>query len=104
MPVSSRQACLEAQMEIIAAQFLSAARRQMPYTLLLDFHNVDFVNAAVLGSLVTLHARLQKTGKRLVLINLSAELFEVFRITRLDTVLDVAPEAPPRDMPRQLSA
>jgi anti-sigma B factor antagonist len=60
--------------------------------LLLDFTNVEYLNSMELGTLVTLHKQVEATGGRLTLFNLSAQVFELFAVTRLDTVLGICRE------------
>lgn len=58
----------------------------------LDFSNVTYVNSAELGTLVGLHTRLARSGGRLTLFNLSAQVYEVFTLTRLHTILNISRE------------
>ena len=60
--------------------------------LLLDFTNVDYLNSMELGTLVTLHKQVKEAGGRLTLFNLSTQVFELFTVTRLDTLLDICRE------------
>lgn len=60
--------------------------------LLLDFTNVVSLNSMELGTLVTLHKQVESSGGRLTLFNLSARVFELFAITRLDRFLDICRE------------
>ena len=60
--------------------------------LLLDFTNVEQLNSIELGTLITLHKQIEQTGGLLTLFNLSAQLFELFTITRLDTLLTICRE------------
>jgi len=58
---------------------------------LLNFRNVDFMSSAMLGKLITLFKKLQARSGRLILCNISPEIQEVFKITKLDklfTILD----------------
>lgn len=57
--------------------------------LLLDFSNVEAISSTDLGTLIGLHNRLKNAGGRLTLFNLSAQVFEVFSITRLQTFLGI---------------
>jgi anti-sigma B factor antagonist len=61
--------------------------------LLLDFTNVEYLNSMELGTLVTLHKQVEAAGGRLTLFNLNAHVFELFAVTRLDTVLAICREA-----------
>ena len=57
--------------------------------LLLDFTHVESLNSTELGTLITLHKRVAAAGGRLTLFNLSADVFRLFTITRLDTYLEI---------------
>ena len=61
--------------------------------LLLDFTNVERLNSVELGTLISLHKRIRAAGGRLTLFNLSAQLFELFTVTRLNTLLGICREA-----------
>ena len=61
--------------------------------LLLDFTNVKRLSSCELGTLITLHKKLIRSGGRLTLFNLSARLFELFSLTRLDTLLGICRES-----------
>jgi anti-sigma B factor antagonist len=58
-------------------------------TLRLDFRHVEHLTSMVLGKLVSLHKRMRDVGGALQLVNLNADLYELFQITRLNTFLDV---------------
>jgi len=58
---------------------------------LLNFRNVEFMSSAMLGKLITLFKKLQAQRGRLILCNITDEIKEVFKITKLDklfTILD----------------
>lgn len=58
----------------------------------LDFAGVTELPAGALGALVAVWQRVEAAGGRLLLSNLAPELYEVLRVTRLDSILDVRPE------------
>jgi anti-anti-sigma factor len=60
--------------------------------LLLNFSNVEYLNGAELGTLITLHQRMKACGGRLTLFNLNDRVYEVFTITRLQTFLGICRE------------
>jgi anti-anti-sigma factor len=60
-------------------------------TLVLDLGNVNFVSSRVLGALIALRLRLQESGRRLSLCNLSPAVYEVFDLMKLTVLLDVRP-------------
>jgi anti-anti-sigma factor len=58
----------------------------------LDFDEVGYMSSTGLAKLVALHLRSEEAGSHLVVKNLDALLCDLFRVTRLDTVLDVRPK------------
>jgi anti-anti-sigma factor len=60
--------------------------------LMLDFTNVTYLNSVELSTLITLHKRVRASGGRLTLFNLSDQVFRLFQITRLDTLLAICRE------------
>ncbi len=63
-----------------------------PGELHLDFAEVGYLSSTGLAKLVKLHQRSKLAGSHLVLKNLDSLLCDLFRATRLDTVLDVRPK------------
>ena len=59
---------------------------------LLNFQNVEFMSSAALGKLITLHRKLQGAGGKLVLCKIAKDILDVFRITKLDKILDIKPD------------
>jgi anti-sigma B factor antagonist len=57
--------------------------------LLLDFGNVEHLSSAVLSMLINLNKRIDESGGKLKLANIKPQIYEVFKITRLDTVFDI---------------
>ncbi len=57
--------------------------------LALDFGNVNFMSSLGLALLLKIHKRLAASGRRLAVVNLRPHIYELFSVTRLDTVLDV---------------
>jgi anti-sigma B factor antagonist len=55
----------------------------------LDFGNVTYLTSTALGKFVGLHSRLQALGGSLALFNVRPEIYEVFALTRLDTILEL---------------
>src|SRR5947209_6721822 len=60
--------------------------------LLLDFTHVERLGSLELGTLIGLHKRMKACGGRLTLFNLNAEIYEVFTVTRLQTLLGICRE------------
>ena len=62
--------------------------------LLLDFSNVERLHSEELGTLIRVHQRLQASGGRLTLFNLSPNVYEVFAVTKLTTLLRICRSDP----------
>jgi len=61
-------------------------------SVVLDLSHVSLVDAHGLGMLLQLRAELEAKDTRFELMNVSSQLRELFRITRLDTVFQIRPE------------
>jgi len=57
--------------------------------LLLNFQNVDHLSSAALGMLITLNKKIKETNGELKLSDINRQIFEVFKITRLNRVFDI---------------
>lgn len=58
--------------------------------LILNFSNVNFMTSSLLGLLVRVHKRVCELGGRLQLSNLDANLYRIFKITKLTQVFDIS--------------
>jgi anti-anti-sigma factor len=63
--------------------------------LLLDFTHVEYLTSVELGTLISLHKRVKASGGRLTLFNLNAQVYEVFTVTHLQTLLGICREEDP---------
>ena len=59
---------------------------------LLDFRNIESIGSEDLGALVALHKKMTAEGGQLTLFNLNAHVYEVFVVTRLQTILAICQE------------
>lgn len=57
--------------------------------LLLNFKNVDHLSSAALGMLITLNKKVRERNGDLRLSDINRQIFEVFKITRLNKVFDI---------------
>ncbi len=57
--------------------------------LLLNFKNVDHLSSAALGMLITLNKKVKEQSGDLKLSDINRQIFEVFKITRLNRVFDI---------------
>lgn len=79
----------EGKIQQISEELMDAANRAGDGKLLLNFKDVRFMSSSVLGRLVHLNKKCKGDKTRLVLCNISAEIMEVFKITRLNKVFDI---------------
>lgn len=86
----------------IRAQLLALAAEPPATPLLLDFANVDYVSSSALGMLVGLYTKLSASGRHLTILNLNPQVYEVFMVTRLDTIIDLRPAEPGPSSERRL--
>ncbi len=57
--------------------------------LLLDFSNVEHLSSAVLSMLINLNKKVHEQGGKLKMANIKPQIYEVFKITRLNTLFDI---------------
>ncbi|GMU24123.1 MAG: hypothetical protein AMXMBFR13_42000 [Phycisphaerae bacterium] len=57
--------------------------------LLLDFRRVEHLSSAALGMLITLNKQLGDRQGRMALANIHPQIFEVFKITRLNKLFNI---------------
>ena len=57
--------------------------------MILDFGNVEHLSSAALGILITMNNRIGEMGGKMCLANIRPEIFEVFKITKLDRIFNI---------------
>jgi len=57
--------------------------------LLLNFKNVEHLSSAALGMLITLNRKISEQSGTLKLSDISPQIYEVFKITRLNKLFDI---------------
>jgi anti-anti-sigma factor len=55
-----------------------------------DLSDVEFVSSSFLARLVALNKRIRAADRKLILCGLRPVVREIFRVSRLDTILDIA--------------
>jgi len=58
-------------------------------TTLLSFRNVDYLSSAALSVLITLKNQVGAQAGRLMLSDISPQIFEVFKITKLNKLFEI---------------
>ena len=79
----------EASREATREKLVALADATGDGELRLDFAQVAYLDSSALAVLVTVHRRLNQTEGNLVLEKLAPYLVELFKLTRLDTVLNI---------------
>lgn len=57
--------------------------------LLINFANVDHLSSAALGTLITINNRMKNRKGQLRLANIDPQIYEVFKITKLDKLFSI---------------
>lgn len=60
--------------------------------LLLDFHEVKRMDSSGMGELLAAHAKLQRSGGQLKLVNVPSKLLSALGATQIVSILDVFPD------------
>jgi anti-sigma B factor antagonist len=80
------------QVEGIAQQLYDLVDKLDRRQLVLDFSNVRFLSSQTLGVLLTLRKKLQAVKGRMVICGLRKQLYEVFRISKLNKLFEFQPD------------
>ena len=62
--------------------------------LLLNFLNVEHLSSAALGTLITVNNKVRQKGGQLRLSNIDKQIYEVFKITKLDKLFQIYDDEP----------
>lgn len=57
--------------------------------IVLNFSGVEFLSSAALGKLITFDKKVKRQDAKLILTNISPEIFQVFAITNLDKLFHI---------------
>ncbi|MBU0640826.1 MAG: STAS domain-containing protein [Planctomycetes bacterium] len=86
---ADRKILEELSIQEIGEELARLVEAEPAIKLLLDFRQVDHLSSAALGMLITLNKRIQEQSGTLKLSEINRQIFEVFKITRLDRVFDI---------------
>ena len=86
---ADRKILEELSIQEIGDELKGLAESEPGVQLLLNFENVDHLASAALGMLITLHKKIQEKNGKMKLSNINRQIFQVFRITRLNKVFDI---------------
>jgi len=73
----------------IGEQLNGLVEAQAEPRLILDFKKVEHLSSAALGVLITLSKQIDERNGRLALANIQPQIYEVFRITRLNKLFNI---------------
>lgn len=90
---ADRKILEELSIQEIGEELRQLVESEPAIRLLLDFKQVEHLSSAALGMLITLHKRVQERNGSLKLSDINRQIFEVFKITRLNRVFEICDTA-----------
>lgn len=79
----------ESNIEEIGRELFALVEKHPQIKLLVNFANVQYLSSAALGKLITLNKRVAEDNGKLVLCCIRPEIYEVFKITKLNRIFDI---------------
>jgi anti-sigma B factor antagonist len=73
----------------LGEELLALFEKEKRNAILLDFENVVFLSSSALGKLIKLNNRMRAGQGKLRLAAIRPEIYEVFRITKLDETFEI---------------
>lgn len=86
---ADRKILEELSIQEIGEELTQLVESEPGVRLLLNFRNVDHLSSAALGMLITLKSKVQEQNGQLKLSEINRQIFEVFKITKLNRVFDI---------------
>ena len=86
---ADRKILEELSIQEIGEELMRLVEAEPGIRLLLNFKNVDHLSSAALGMLITLNRKVQERSGALKLSDINRQIFEVFKITKLNRVFDI---------------
>ena len=79
----------EANIQQIGEEIAGIVEAAPAPKLLISFQNVDHLSSAALGTLITINNRVKNRKGQLRLANIDPQIYEVFKITKLDKLFQI---------------
>ncbi|HEX7008786.1 MAG TPA: STAS domain-containing protein [Phycisphaeraceae bacterium] len=79
----------EANIQQIGEEIAAVIERHNNPKILIDFHNVEHLSSAALGTLITINNKIRQKGGQLRLARIDPQIYEVFVITKLDKLFQI---------------
>jgi anti-sigma B factor antagonist len=73
----------------LGAELFALVEVEKRKAVVLNFFQVEFLSSAALGKLITLDKKMKPLGGKVRLSNIRPEIYEVFRITKLNKLFDI---------------
>ncbi|MFQ5491284.1 MAG: STAS domain-containing protein [Phycisphaerae bacterium] len=86
---SDRKILEELSIREIEDQLFDLIKSTPSIRLLLSFGNVEHLSSAALGMLINLEKEIAKNSGKLILSDINPQIFEVFKITRLNKMFNI---------------
>jgi len=86
---ADRKILEELSIQEIGEELQQVVESEPSIKLLLNFKNVDHLSSAALGMLITLNKKVKEQNGTLKLSDINRQIFEVFKITRLNRVFEI---------------
>src|SRR6266545_996743 len=83
----------EANAEEFSRELLALTEQRERPHLLVDLGGVSMLTSVILAKFIALNGRVRAAGGRLTLFNPTPVVQQVFKVTRLDTILELQPFA-----------
>lgn len=84
----------EANAEDFSRELSALTERDRPH-LLVDLGGVTMLTSIILAKFISLNSRVRAAGGRLILANPTPVVHQVFKVSRLDTILELRAQAKP---------
>ncbi|MEE2907329.1 MAG: STAS domain-containing protein [Planctomycetota bacterium] len=79
----------ESNIQQIGKELDEAVQGQNSRNMIINFGNVEHLSSAALGILITMNNRMADMGGQMCLANIRPEIYEVFKITKLDRIFSI---------------
>jgi anti-sigma B factor antagonist len=79
----------EANIQQIGEEIKQIIEAEPKPKLLIDFHEVDHLSSAALGTLITINNQIRTLQGQLRLSNIDPQIYQVFLITRLNKLFEI---------------
>lgn len=83
----------ETQLQGLEGSFMPLIEQNSKIQLVIDFSNVKFLTSSVLGLLIRISKKVYEAEGKLRLCSITPQILEIFKITRLDKIFEIFPDA-----------